>query len=154
MIADALWQNGTGQLISFEHSNYYSMKTLGTLKDEHLQGWVDLRVGGLELWEGVHFNSAVAEKPSRWYLQSLLEVIENVDLLWVDGPPGATCQYSRYPALPALADKLSPNVEVWMDDTIRPGEEDICERWAADYGFELEYLTLEKGLGRLSRPAS
>ena len=84
----------------------------------------------------------------------MLEGVENVDLLWVDGPPGATCLYSRYPALPALADKLSPNAEVWMDDTIRQEEKDVCERWAADYGFELEYFPLEKGLGRLTRPTA
>ncbi|MGE6606465.1 hypothetical protein ACQKE4_08070 [Halomonas sp. NPDC076908] len=41
-----------------------------------------------------------------------------------------------------------------MDDTIRPlcqEEKDICERWATDHGFELEYYPLEKGLGRLTR---
>ncbi|MGP9535215.1 hypothetical protein ACT3RY_12370, partial [Halomonas sp. AOP42-E1-30] len=75
-------------------------------------------------------------------------------LLWVDGPPGATCLFSRYPALPALAGKLSSSAEVWMDDTIRQEEKDICEHWAANHGFELEYFPLEKGLGRLTRPGA
>lgn len=120
VIADALRQNGCGKLISIEHSDYYGSQTLGTLKAEQLQGWVDLRIGDLEAWESEHLNPDDAEKPSRWYSLSLLEDVEQVDLLWVDGPPGATCLFSRYPALPALADKLSPNAEVWMDDTIRP----------------------------------
>lgn len=38
-----------------------------------------------------------------------------------------------------------------MDDTIRQEEKDICERWAVDYGLELKYYSLEKGLGRLTR---
>lgn len=152
VIADALRQNGVGKLISIEHSDHYGAQTLGTLQAEFLESWVDLRVGGLEAWEGEHLNPEDAEKPSRWYPVSLLEDVENVDLLWVDGPPGATCLFSRYPALPALADKLSPNAEVWMDDTIRQEEKDICERWAADHGFELEYSPLEKGLGRLTHP--
>ena len=154
VIADALSQNGTGKLISMEHSDYYGAQTLETLEAEQLQGWVDLRIGDLETWEGEHLNPEGAEKPSRWYARSLLDDIEQVDLLWVDGPPGATCLFSRYPALPALADKLSPHAEVWLDDTIRQEEQDICERWAKDGGFVLSYYPLEKGLGRLIRKGS
>lgn len=152
VIADALRQNGVGKLISFEHIDHYGSQTLGTLQAECLEDWVDLRIGDLERWEGEHLNSEDAEKPSFWYPVMLLEGVENVDLLWVDGPPGATCLFSRYPALPALADKLSSNAEVWIDDTIRQEEKDICEHWAKNYGFELEYYPLEKGLGRLTRP--
>ncbi|UYV18041.1 heparinase II/III family protein [Halomonas qaidamensis] len=154
VIADALRQNGVGKLVSIEHSDHYGAQTLGTLQAESLEGWVDLRIGDLEAWEGEHLNPEDAEKLSRWYPVSLLEGVGSVDLLWVDGPPGATCLFSRYPALPALADKLSPNAEVWMDDTIRQEEKDICERWAADHSFELEYFPLEKGLGRLTRPGA
>lgn len=154
VIADALRQNGGGKLISIEHSEHYGAQSLATLQAERLEGWVDLRIGDLEAWEDDHLNPEDAEKPSRWYPVSLLESVENVDLLWVDGPPGATCLFSRYPALPALADKLSPAAEVWMDDTIRQEEKDICERWAKDHGFELEYYPLEKGLGRLTRPGA
>lgn len=152
VIADALRQNGgAGKLVSFDHSSHYGAQTLSTLQTEQLEGWVDLRIGELEAWEGEHLNPTDAEKPSRWYPASLLAGIDQVDLLWVDGPPGGTCLFSRYPALPALADKLSPHAEVWMDDTIRQEEKDICERWAKDHGFELEYYPLEKGLGRLTR---
>lgn len=151
VIADALRQNGTGKLFSFDHSDYYGGQTLATLKAEQLQAWVDFRIGDLEPWKGKHLNPEDAEKPSRWYPASLLTGIDQVDLLWVDGPPGGTCLFSRYPALPALADKLSQNAEVWMDDTIRQEEKDICERWAKDHGFKLEYYPLEKGLGRLTR---
>lgn len=151
VIADALGQNGTGRLISVEHSDHYGAQTLATLQAEQLEGWVDLRIGDLEVWESEHLNPKDAEKPPRWYPLSLLEDIENVDLLWVDGPPGATCPFSRYPALPALVDKLSSKAEIWLDDTIRQEERDICERWAEDHDFELEYYPLEKGLGRLTR---
>lgn len=152
VIADALRQNGTGKLISIEHSDHYGAQTLGTLQAERLEGWVDLRIGDLEPWVSEHLNPEDAEKPSYWYPKESLADIENLDLLWVDGPPGATCQFSRYPALPALANKLSTHAEIWMDDTIRQEEKDICERWSKDYGFELEYYPLEKGLGRLTRP--
>ncbi|GAB2885688.1 class I SAM-dependent methyltransferase [Microbulbifer echini] len=151
VIADALRQNGMGKLISIEHSNHYGVQTLATLEAEYLQTWVDLRIGDLESWEDEHMSPKNAEKPARWYPKSLLNGVESVDLLWVDGPPGVTCLYSRYPALPAMSDRLSTKAEVWMDDTIRQEEKDICERWGQDHGFQLEYYPLEKGLGRLTR---
>jgi hypothetical protein len=152
VIADALRQIGTGKLISIEHNDYYGMQTQGILEAEQLQVWVELRIGDLEPWKGEHLNPEDAEKRSRWYPLSLLEGIENVDLLWVDGPPAATCPFSRYPAVPALADKLSSQVEIWMDDTTRQEEKDICESWSEKHCLELEYYALEKGLGRLRRP--
>lgn len=153
VIADALCQNGIGELISIEHSEHYAAQTLSTLQAERLEDWVDLRICGLEEWEGEHLNAKDADNPAKWYSLSVLEGVKEVDLIWVDGPPGTTCLYSRFPALPALADKLSPNAEVWMDDTIRQEEREICERWASVYGFDVEYLALEKGLGRLTRPS-
>lgn len=86
-----------------------------------------------------------------WYSKQLLEGLEGVDLVFVDGPPGSTCQYARYPALPAIYQYLSASAQVWMDDTIRREERDICEAWAKQYQFDLEYLNYEKGLGRLTR---
>lgn len=154
VIADALKQNGFGKLISIEHSDFYSAQTLATLQAEHLQNWVDLRIGELEAWDAEHLNPTDAKKPSYWYPKALLEDVQNVDLIWVDGPPGATCLFSRYPALPALAGKLTPATQVWMDDTIRQEEKDICEKWAKDYDFQLEYFPLEKGLGVLIRGES
>lgn len=152
VVADALVQNGKGKLVSIEHSEFYAGQTLHSLKAAQLQDCVELRVGDLETWKGVHLNPEESEKPSRWYPVRLLRELGPVDLLWVDGPPGATCPYARYPAMPTLVERLSANSEVWMDDTIRREEKDICERWAEDYGFEVEYYELEKGLARLAHP--
>lgn len=151
VIADALRQNGMGRLFSFDHNQYYGNQTLATLKNEKLDKWVDLRVSDLEPWTKHHLNPVDAEKPSLWYATSSLHGINNIDLIWVDGPPGVTCLFSRYPALPALSNKLSSNVEVWMDDTNRQEEIDICQSWSEVYNFEVEFIALEKGLGRLTR---
>ena len=150
VIADALSQNKIGKLISIDHSEYYGAQTLIELEKSWLQGWVDIRVGVLELWDGYHLNPESDSKPSLWYPKSILQDIEDIDLMWVDGPPGNTCPYSRYPALPALSIQLSRHIEVWMDDTIRQVEKEICKDWSQRYGFDLEYYGLEKGLGRLT----
>jgi hypothetical protein len=148
VIADALKQNKSGKLYSIEHSKQYGAETLANLQAEKLADWVDLRCAELEPWEGAHLNDDT-EKPSLWYAQALLDGIDTIDLIWVDGPPATTCPYSRYPALPALANGLSTNAEIWMDDTVRQEEKDICKRWSGDHGFIVKNYSLEKGLGRL-----
>lgn len=139
VIADALSQNGKGILYSIEHSVHYGEQTQTLLDDQSLNQYVDLRVKPLESWQGEHLNSADAETESKWYAKSSLEGIDNIELVWVDGPPGNICLYSRYPALLALAENLSPDAQVWMDATVRQEEKDICEHWAKKYEFELTY---------------
>lgn len=70
-------------------------------------------------------------------------------MVFVDGPPGSICLFSRYPALPALINHLSPDAQIWMDDTIRDEERNICECWAKKFNLELNFLPMEKGLGIL-----
>lgn len=150
VIADALRQNGFGQLVSLEHSSFYAEQTQSLLDLEDLKPWVSIFVGELEDWEGEHLNLD-ADQPPRWYPREMLREVGEVELLVVDGPPENTCKYARYPALPAFFGHLSSKAEVWMDDTIRPDEQEICQRWADLYGFRLEFFPLEKGLGVLSR---
>lgn len=151
VIADALRKNGFGKLISLEHLNEYAEKTLRTLEVESLSTWVDLRVGSLVEWHGDHLNPKDSVKQSRWYPSHLID-LDKIDLLIVDGPPGSTCRYARYPALPAFYKYLTPTAEVWMDDANRQEEKEISQVWAERYGFISEYFPLEKGLSLLSRP--
>ncbi|MCK0753256.1 heparinase II/III domain-containing protein [Chromohalobacter japonicus] len=156
VIADALRQNGFGKLVSLDHSEHYGGMTRESLRREYLDQWVDLRIGELEPWTGQHLGRQEGQEDEalHWYPVRLLEGLEGIDMVLVDGPPGATCQYARYPALPALVERLSAEATVWMDDTIRQDEKDICEDWAQRYGMTTEYLAYEKGLGILRRSAN
>lgn len=156
VIADALRQNGFGKLVSLDHSEHYGGMTRESLRREYLDQWVDLRIGELEPWTGQHLGRQEGQEDEalHWYPVRLLEGLEGIDMVLVDGPPGATCQYARYPALPALVERLSAKATVWMDDTIRQDEKDICEDWAQRYGMTTEYLAYEKGLGILRRSAN
>ena len=149
VIADALRQNGMGRLVTLEHKAFYAAKTQEYLDREDLAGLVDIRVGDLEPWPHPHLNQT--GEPLFWYPEALVKDLKSIALLLVDGPPGNTCQYARYPAVPAMAGKLARKAEVWMDDTGRQDEKDICQAWAKDYRFKLEFIPLEKGLGRLVR---
>lgn len=149
VMADALRQNGEGYLVSLEHSPEFGGKTRELLEREQLLQWVDLRIVDLEPWEGVHLNDG-SDESVKWYASSAVSGVQNVDLLFVDGPPGATCKYARYPALPALIDRLAPGAQVWMDDTVRQEETDMAKDWAKRFGYTAEFLSLEKGLGVLT----
>ncbi|MDR2790769.1 MAG: class I SAM-dependent methyltransferase [Campylobacteraceae bacterium] len=149
VICDAMRQNGFGLLYSIDHSEYFGDQTLQNIKKNSLENFVDLRIAPLELWRSKHIHND--KKSAFWYRKKCLNDIQNIDLLIVDGPPGITCPFARYPAMPAIYDKLNPNAQVWLDDTSRKEEKKICETWADKYGMSLEYLPLEKGLGVLTK---
>lgn len=143
VIADALRQSGSGKLISIDHSESYAAKTKGYIDREDLNDFVDLRVSNLCRWQGSHIGGEC----SSWYSLDSLSDVKNVDLIFIDGPPGATCKYARYPAVPALYEKLANNGVVILDDSNRSEESDIVEKWKEAYSMDVEYFEeYEKGM--------
>jgi len=125
-IAYALKRLGGGKLISLDHSVEYAEKTRLELKRLGLTEFADVRVGTLEEVEisGAKFT---------WYSVSVLEGIDSVDMLMVDGPPGASGELARYPAVPLLASSLRPSAYVIVDDAKRPMEKKIMNRWRREF---------------------
>ncbi|MDO6578824.1 class I SAM-dependent methyltransferase [Alteromonas stellipolaris] len=148
VIADALRQNGSGKLYSFDDSDEFGSKTQSNLNKEELNSFVNLTVASLVPWSGSHLTTESVTP--YWYDATVLDKLDSVDLVWVDGPPGKTCKFSRFPAVPAVIDKLHSSSQVWMDDTIREEETQICEAWSELTKMSLEFFSLEKGLGVLS----
>jgi hypothetical protein len=54
------------------------------------------------------------------------------DLAFVDGPPAFEPgkQLARYPALPFLLPHLADRFSIFLDDTVRAGEQEVLARWA------------------------
>jgi hypothetical protein len=71
----------------------------------------------------------IGKYPFQWYGQSVLDDVDAIDMLIVDGPPSATGELARYPALPVLADRLSEGASVLLDDAARDDEQRVIERW-------------------------
>ncbi|MDR1460640.1 MAG: class I SAM-dependent methyltransferase [Campylobacteraceae bacterium] len=147
IICDALCQNGEGLLYSIDHLEEFGAQTLQNIKKESLEKFIDLRIAPLEPWGDEHIYKS--EKPAFWYQKKCIEDIQDVDLLIVDGPPGNTCPFARYPALPAFYDRLDSNAQVWIDDTNRDEEKEICKVWTNKYNMSIKYFPLEKGLSIL-----
>lgn len=125
-IAHALRSIGKGRLISLDQSPEFAAKTQAELNRLGLQDWVEVRVGELREVElsGTVFN---------WYDTAVLEGIDQVDVLIVDGPPGSTQPLARYPALPLVAHVLSNEACIIVDDATRKDEQKMMARWRREY---------------------
>lgn len=113
---------GNGRVISFEHEERFAAVTRGQLDDARLLDHVDLRVAPLVPVE-------LDGQSYLWYQGH--EDIDGIDLLVVDGPPGATGPQARYPAVPELWERLNDGCIVVLDDAIREEEQEIIDRWTA-----------------------
>ena len=122
-------------VISFDNSEEYAVKTRQLL-DNHKITNVDLRVAPLT----PHISG------SPWYDTSAVTNLAEIDLLFIDGPPGTEDGQSRHPALDELVKKLSPKAIVVLDDAGRDGEKELAQKFAAAMpNHVLEFLSHEKG---------
>jgi Methyltransferase domain len=82
-----------------------------------------------------------------WYAQHALRCLPaQIDVLLVDGPPAFEpgAGLSRYPALPAFAERLTPDAVVVLDDIDRRGELGVLHAWEHDTDFRFELRTAER----------
>jgi len=152
------------RLLAFEHLEAYHQKTNALVSSCSNRGLLDLRLSPLEPWTGLkagHFyysgTDAIAElvcSLSRG-LQSTLRL-----LVVIDGPPGGTCHWARYPAVPVVLDAVSGmdiSIDFLLDDMIRADERGIAlawERQLREFGLSYQRVDykFEKGGLLLSIP--
>jgi predicted O-methyltransferase YrrM len=136
-----------GQVVALEHDRHYAEQTRRYLADHDLADLADVREAPLEpfLLDGIEWQ---------WYAVRAWKDLEEVDLLFVDGPPASTAKKARFPALPLLADRLSRRAIIVADDLVREDEQEIVADWlAAHREFSAEKVRLEAG-GVILRRAS
>jgi|GEM_PF-2330219 len=66
---------------------------------------------------------------SPWYAMTQLTGIDEIDILFVDGPASSAAGLARFPAFPLLAERLKPGALVVLDDTNRADEKAIVRLW-------------------------
>lgn len=132
---------------------------------EHDPGWAAFVRSWLER-EGLDQVAMLIEAPLRphplaldgldWYEQAALALLpdDGIELLLVDGPPAGEpgLGKSRYPALPAMAERLAHDALVVLDDIDRPGETQVLAAWERETEFRFKRLTEERiAVGRQLR---
>lgn len=122
-----LEQLGTGRVVSLEHDQRYGQAARDLIRAHELADRVEIRSAPLADWT----DPAGTSYP--WYDRAAVEDLTGIDLLLVDGPPGATGEQARYPAVPVLLPRCSDRVRILLDDAARPDETAISDRWLAEW---------------------
>jgi hypothetical protein len=135
VIARALRALGGGELASLEHDLAWARLCHDQLAAEGLTEIATV----IEAPLSAH---PLAQPGCLWYAGSALAELPacGVELLLVDGPPAGDpgLERSRYPALPALAERLVDGAVVICDDIGRAGERWVVDRWEEDLGIAFE----------------
>lgn len=146
--------NQPSPLLSFEHLEEFREKTYQLLKLSNLTECVDVVLSRLVSWKDGD-GTEYYYYDCRQFLADLKTRIgfnKSRILVFVDGPPAATGQHARYPALPILMKEFENNFEldILMDDYMRKEEQEIVEIWKdrveeRGVSFKVtEYKSLEK----------
>jgi predicted O-methyltransferase YrrM len=134
-----------GRVIGVDHDAAFAQGTRELARRQGVDTWLTVIEAPLREQE-------IAGRAVRWYDLDALGEVEGIDLLCVDGPPGQGTSQARWPALPALHDRLRPGATVVLDDMIRRDEQEILDDWVSRYpGFTVERLDFEKGAAVMRR---
>lgn len=120
----AVVQRGEGQIVSLEHDSEFAHLLRGRLEVLGVSQRTDVRVAGMS-------PIMIAGEEWRWYDSHAWCDLDDITILFVDGPLGAMAPLARYPALPLLLERLAPGALVVLDDVDRDDEKVILERWLA-----------------------
>ena len=123
------------KVISIDNSAEYAGKTKAMLAAHKISN-VEVRIAPL----APHASGV------DWYDLSQLNDVSNIDLLFIDGPPGSKNPMARHPALNECLSKLNPRAVIVIDDAGRDGERDLAEKFASALpSHRLEFFNHEKG---------
>src|SRR5262245_39514056 len=117
---------GVGRVVALEHDEKYFRRTADLLRMHRLDRLVVVRLAPLRRWSR-------GEERWRWYSRASLRDLAGIGLVFVDGPPGATSPLARYPAVPELLSRCTPEAVIVLDDASRDDEAAISDRWLAEF---------------------
>jgi predicted O-methyltransferase YrrM len=145
LIGLALKMNNSGKALSFEHDTSYAEITRKNIEVNDIED--------ISIIMDCPLNDYLIDGEAwKWYDTKELTFTDKIDLLIIDGPPRATQNLARYPAIPLLHKYFSDNVIILLDDANRPDEIIIIEKWIEflekeGYKINIErYINFEKGM--------
>lgn len=142
--------------VAFEHLQKYFLQTGSNLHQVGLRERVQLHHTPL--------SDYVAPDQSAWKYYDCIDILDTIAisinapriLVLVDGPPAATGNHARYPALPIMLHSFpGARIDILLDDYDRPDEKEIVQRWRSELdkagrSYEVTEIPLEKGACYLS----
>lgn len=146
LLAMAVETSGTEtQIVSVEHDATYLAGVHGALEATDLTHNVSLVHAEL-------VSYSISGRNYQWYdmdpIRQQLSRLPDVDLLLVDGPPGTTGLWARFPALPLLKGYLADSCVILLDDADRRDESRILAAWKEQLPQgEFQILPTQRGVG-------
>lgn len=142
VIAAALKKAGTGQAYCLEHLEGYGQKVQKRVDELGYGRWARVIIAPL-------IRHRIGERDWDWYdVADLPE--EHWDMIIIDGPPASVGPAARYPAGPLLIPRLSAAGHIFVDDTDRAHDREICDRFVSEFHMKAAHLSAEKGCCRLA----
>lgn len=130
---------GKGKVISLEHEEKYYRISSESIKAHGLQEFAEVFYAPLKQY-------TINKIPYSWYDLTAVTINQPIDLVTVDGPPGALQKESRFPAFPLLASYLNNNAIILVDDYIREDEREMVKSWINNPNLEqINTINTEKG---------
>ena len=123
VLAAAAAQSGRN-VISLEHDRNWGDRVLAALP-VRLRTHVTLRLSPIK--DFGEFD---------WYSVGPNDIPSGIGLVLCDGPPGGT-RGGRYGLAPVMANRLAAKCIILLDDTQRPGEHTVLERWRSEFRASL-----------------
>lgn len=124
-----LWK--LNRIHTFEHDTTYLAKTRSLLETNKLSNNVALYHAPLTTWSDdsgsyLYYNCSVTLSA----LAQELGTERRRILVFVDGPPSATCKNARYPAIPILFNHFGQHeIDIVLDDAYRQDEKNAINLW-------------------------
>lgn len=122
--------------VAFEHLEKYHAETARLLATAGLADGVDLVLAPLVPYtasSGVIYPYYDCRHALSAIAQTMAPAAALRVLVLVDGPPAATGEHARYPALPVVLEHFGgAKVDVVLDDYIRDDEKQIARMWVAE----------------------
>lgn len=136
-----LQKQGSGRLISVDHTETFSGKTRENVLKHNLGNMAQVIHAPLRTFE-LHGEAF------EWYDVSVIPTIQTIDLLIIDGPTqwDNPRRHVRYPALPLLHQQLASGALILIDDADREDEQWMVEQWLGEFPVEIvTVFDTEKG---------
>ena len=144
-LARAVRALGAGRVVALEQDQRWADYLRRILERNDLQQWVTIVVAPLR-------DVNVLGRTIRWYdLPGDVLGGGEVDVLVVDGPTGVANELARAGALPHFWPRLSRRGAVFLDDTLRAEEQEICRLWREAFPIAEASVGAEHGMSKFTR---
>lgn len=127
----ALRRAGGGRLVALEHDERYAELSRELVAAHGLSDVVEVRHAPLTDWTPPGQADSAAPRP--WYDEQAVADLHGIGLVFVDGPPEATAEQARYPAVPVLLPRCAFDAVLVLDDADRGDERAISDRWLTEH---------------------